>query len=225
MAEDLLRFESPLTASQLADVLAGSLSPAIEKTGETANLEPVEKAFRRLASKPGTGRTDYDVELCEILHKQLKHIPASLKVDMRFWQWMTVKRFPDFVWTRWNGSIPKDIAAALSRGGMAERFLGNRSLRAKNRNALSRLFLTSDILYDKMDGYKLAAAAFLNQDRNQAIFERDFGLLSSAAKALIRATKGMGSAEIKKTAIRLNHMGSTLVLESADERELINLLK
>lgn len=226
MAEELMRFENPLTTSQLADVLVGSLSPAVEKTGQKANLEPVEKALRRLSSNPGTAKTEYDIEVLEVLHKQLKHLPVSLKVDMRFWQWMTVKRFPNFVWMRWNnGAIPKDIGGALARRGMPERFLGNRSLRAKNRNALSRLFLTADILWDKADGYKLATAAFLKQDRHTSIFEREMGLVPAAARALIRATKGMGSEDIQKTAKRLNHMGSALVLETVDERELVDLLK
>jgi hypothetical protein len=108
---------------------------------------------------------------------------------------------------------------------MVDRFLGNKSLRGKNRNALSRLFFTAEILHDKADGYKLAAAAFSNQDRHTSIFEREMGLVPAAAKALIRATKGMGSEDIQKTAKRLNHMGSALVLETTDEKELVDLLK
>jgi len=225
MAEDLFRFESPLEPGELANVLRGSSNPSVLKTGQTANLEPVEKALRRLTSRSETRKTDYDIELCELLHRQLRHLPPSLKVDMQFWQWMTVKRFPGFVWARWNGGVPADIAMAVGRAGMSDRFLGNRSLRGRNRNALCRLFLTADILYDKRDGYKLAATAFANQDRHTSIFEREMGLVPSAAKALVKATKGMGSQDIQKTAKRLNHMGSALVLETADEHELMNLLK
>lgn len=131
MAEELYRFESPLNSAQLADTLRGLTNPQIEKTGQKANLEPVEKAFKRLSAKPGTRKSDYDIELCEIVHRQLKHLPGSLQLDMRLWQWLTVKRFPNFVWTRWNGSIPVDVSAALTRGGMVDRFLGNRSLRER----------------------------------------------------------------------------------------------
>jgi hypothetical protein len=225
MAEVLYRFQDPLTPNQLGDVLKGLANPAVEKAEEVADLQPVEKAIRRLASKAGTRKSDYDIELCEILHKQLKHIPAGLKVDMRFWQWLSVKRFPEFVWTRWSTGVPKDVTAALARRGIADRFLGNKSLRGRNRNAFSRLFFTADILYDKVEGYKLATAAFANQDRHTSTFEREMGLVPSAAKALIRATKGMGSEEIQKTAKRLNHIGSALVFEAVEERELISLLR
>lgn len=51
------------------------------------------------------------------------------------------------------------------------------------------------------------------------------GMIPAAAKALIKTTKGMGSEEIQKTAKRLNHMGSALVLEAVEEREFIRLLK
>lgn len=225
MAEALYRFENLLPPVQLGDVLRGTANPPVEKTGHTASLDFVEKAFRRLASKAGTRKSDYDVELCELLHKQLKHIPGSLKVDMTFWQWLTIKRFPDFVWTRWSTGAPDDIGAAVARGGMADRFLGNRSLRGRNRNALSRLFFTAEILHDETHGYKLATAAFANQDRHTSIFEREMGLVPSVAKALVKATKGKGSEEIQKTAKRLNHIGSALVLEAVEERELISLLK
>jgi hypothetical protein len=225
VAEEMKRFEHLLSSSELKGVLGQTLKVAVQNIGETANLEPVEKTLKRLNSQSGTKRTDYDLELCEVLHKQLKHLPVALKVDMRFWQWMAVERFPDFVWLRWHGEVPEDVDAALSRGGMAERFLGNRTLRGRNRNALSRLFFTADILYDNSLAYKLATSAFANQDRHQAIFERAMGLVPAAAKALIRATRGLGSEEIKSIAKRLNHIGSSLVLETVDEKELLTLLK
>jgi hypothetical protein len=90
---------------------------------------------------------------------------------------------------------------------------------------LARLFFTAEILYDKALGYKLATSAFANQDRHTSIFEREMGLLPAVAKALIKGTRGLGSEEIQKTAKRLNHIGSSLVLETVDERELLSLLK
>jgi hypothetical protein len=226
MADEMIfRFESPLSPAELPKVLEGAIKPPVCKTGIRADLEPVEKAFQRLASKASTNKSDYDVGLCEVVHKQLNHLRGSLFVDMRFWHWLTVKRFPEFVWTRWHGSIPDDVGIALARGGMSDRFLGKSTLRGRNRNALSRLFFTAEILYDKTDGYRLAASAFANQDRHTSLFERKMGLVPAAAKALIRVTTGMGSEDIQKTARRLNHIGSSLVFEVVDERDLIALLK
>jgi len=220
MAEEIMRFENPLSSIQLQGALEQTLSLPVQKTGETANLEPVEKSLKRLKLKSGVKKTDYDLEMCEVLHRQLKHLSAGLKVDMRFWQWLTVQRFPEFVWLRWHGEVPQDIRAALGRSGMSDRFLGKRTLRGRNRNALARLFFTAEILYDKTLGYKLATSAFANQDRHTSIFEREMGLLPAAAKALIKGTRGLGSEEIQKTAKRLNHIGSSLVLETVEEREL-----
>jgi hypothetical protein len=145
---------------------------------------------------------------------------------MRMWQWMTIKRFPDLVWRRWNGAVPRDIPGALAKPGLAPRFLGNRSsLRGRHRNTLSRLFFTADMLHDPRDGYRLAGSAFQMQDRHTSLFEREMGLVPAAAKALIRLTSAMTSKEIQRTAKRLNHIGSTLVFEYMEERELIDLLK
>lgn len=225
MVEDLLRFETPVSPGELAYVLLGSASPPVQKTGAKANLDPVEKTFRKLAAQSSTKKGDYDVAMCEVLHRKLKHLPAPIKLDMRMWQWLTIRRFPDFVWTRWDGKIPTDVGAALARGGMADRFLGSRSLRGRNRNALARLFFTADILHDGKEGYRLAATAFANQDRHTSIFEREMGLVPAAAKALIKVTQKMGSEDIQKTAKRLNHIGSALVLESVDEQQLVRTLR
>jgi len=225
MAENLFRFESAVTPSQLQSIFEGRANLPVQKTGFVVDLDPVDNAFHRLASKASTKKSDYDVELCQVLHKQLKHLPANLTVDMRLWHWLAAKRLSQFVWTRWHGSVPSDVGVALARGGMSDRFLGSSTLRGRNRNAISRLFFTAEILYDKTDGYRLAASAFANQDRHTSLFEREMGLVRAAAKALIRATTGMGSEDIQKTAKRLNHIGSSLVFEVVDERELIGLLK
>jgi hypothetical protein len=225
MAEDVLRFEREIAPDELGDVLSGKSTIGLEPTGATAELEPVEKAIARLASNPKTKKTQYDIELLPLLHEALRHLPAPVRLDMRMWQWMTIVRFPDLVWERWNGERPSDIKAALAKSGLAARFLGNASLRGRHRNALSRLFFAADMLYDKRDGYKLAGSAFQMQDRHTSLFEREMSLVPAAAKALIRLTHSMDSKQIKRTAKRLNHIGSTLVFEFMEERELLELLK
>jgi hypothetical protein len=224
MSEELLRFQNPVSPSELPQVLSGSIDPPVEKTGGKVDLQPVEKIFRRLATQGKKKTGEYDVAMCEALHRALKHLPTAVKLDMRMWHWLAIKRFPDFVWIRWHGKKPGDVAAALA-GGMPARFLGNRSLRGRNRNALARLFFTAEILYDRKDGYLLATTAFANQDRHTSLFERKMGLLPDAAKALIRVTQRMGSEEIQKTAKRLNHIGSALVLDTVDEQQLIRILR
>jgi hypothetical protein len=225
MPEELFRFERELEPGELALVLAGALDVPTESAGAKADLATVDKKMRQLVKDPKTNKTDYDVQLIEPLHKALKHLPSSVRVDMRMWQWMAVKRFPELVWRRWNGKVPTDMPAALARAGLAARFLGNRSLRGRHRNAISRLFFAADMLYDKADGYKLAGSAFQMQDRHTSLFEREMGLLPSTAKALIRLTKRMNSKDIQRMAKRLNHIGSTLVFEVVEERELMDLLK
>jgi hypothetical protein len=225
MAEELYRFDDFLTLVQLESTLDKTSTAPVQKAGETANLDPIEKSLKRLKSKNGLKKTDYDLEMCEVLHKQLKHLSPGLRVDMRFWQWLTITRLPEFVWLRWHGEVPQDIKAALGRSGMCDRFLGKRTLRGRNRNALARLFFTAEILHDKALGYKLVTSAFVNQDRHTSIFEREMGLLPEVAKALIKITRGLGSEEIQKMAKRLNHIGSSLVLEIISESELLSLLK
>ncbi len=225
MPEQLMRFHREVTAGDLADLLSGKPTIAAENTGYAAELGPVDKTVGRLASNPKTNKTQYDIDLAPLLHQALKHLPPPVKLDMRMWQWLAIKRFSQLVWRRWNNDLPGDIQAALAKPGLAPRFLGNNSLRGRHRNALSRLFFTAEMLQDKKDGYKLAGSAFQMQDRHASLFEREMSLVPAAAKALIRLTSGMSSKEIQRTAKRLNHIGSTLVFEFMEERELVDLLK
>jgi hypothetical protein len=225
MTEEILRFSREITSDELADVLSGTVSVPTEKTGVVADLAAVNKEIQKIIRSKAP-RTGYDTGLVEPLHRALKNLPQSLKLDVRMWQWMAIKRFPQFVWARWNGEQPKDIRAALARHGIPARFLGNRSsLRGRHRNALSRLFFAAETLYDQSDGYKLAGSAFQMQDRHTSLFEREMGLLPAAAKAFIRLTAGMNSKQIQRTGKRLNHIGSTIVFEFMGEKELVDLLR
>jgi hypothetical protein len=185
----------------------------------------VEKTIERLAKNPKTDKNQYDVDLLPPLHQALSHLPAAVKLDMRMWQWLAIKRLPHFVWRRWNDELPDKIEAALARPGLPPRFLGSNSLRGRHRNALSRLFFAAEMLRDKKEGYMLATSAFQMQDRHTSLFEREMGLVPAAAKALIRLTNGMSSKEIQRMAKRLNNVGSALVFEFVEEQQLVDLLK
>jgi hypothetical protein len=225
MVEDILRFSREIDASELADVIAGRTKVPLEMTGNSADLAPMDSAIERLIR--GSKKLDTrqcDMELSPLLHQALKDLPRPAKLDMRMWHWFSIIRFPVLVWGRWNGEQPSDIDAALAKGGLAARFLGNRSLRGRHRNALARLFFTAEMLYDAKEGYRLVGSAFQMQDRHTSLFEREMGLLPATARALIRLTQGMDSKEIQKMAKRLNHIGSTLVFEVMEERELRELL-
>lgn len=226
MSEDIFRFEREITSGELADLLAGRTKVGLETTGSKANLSCVDATIEKLISSPKKmNNSQCDMELSPLLHQAVQHVPRPVRLDMGMWQWMAIMRFPKLVWQRWNGEQPKDIQAALAKGGLAARFLGNRSLRGRHRNALSRLFFTADMLYDEKEGYRLVGSAFQMQDRHTSLFEREMGLLPASAKALIRLTQAMSSKEIQKTARRLNHIGSTLVFEVMEERELVDLLR
>jgi hypothetical protein len=225
MPEPVLRFARSIASGELPGLLEGTLSVPTEEVGHVADLKEIDNAIRRLDSASGTRKTDYDIVLSELLHQALRHLPVPVRLDMRMWHWMAISRFPGFVWNRWFSGKPADIATALVQEAKKQRFLGTRSLRGRNRNAFSRLFFTAEILHDSVEGYKLAATAFANQDRHTSIFERELGLVPDAAKALVRLTARMDSKGIQRTAKRLNHIASSLVIETVPQSDLIKLLK
>jgi hypothetical protein len=132
------------------------------------------------------------------------------------------------VWKRWLGNIPDSPAVALESGSLWQRFLGNQSgkstLSGMSRQALARLWWCAEILGTE-DGYRLARTAVRRQDLYQAVFEREFGLYPPAARACIKFFDGRSENEAREGTRRLNQLLSTLVLETLDEDDIMQMLE
>jgi hypothetical protein len=142
---------------------------------------------------------------------------------MRFWHWLCIFVFPDFVWYRWYGQLPQDPAAVLT-SPMTERFLGTSSLNGVSRNSLARLYWCAAALHTEEDGYRYVIDALTKQDLFQAIFERKFGLYQPAAKACLEEMVQASEQEWRVGVRRLNHYLTTSVVEILSKEEVKELL-
>jgi hypothetical protein len=150
-------------------------------------------------------------------------VPRRTLLDMRFWHWLTVDQFADYVLRRWAPGVDIDVDVSLTPGQQA-RFLGSSSLVGMARNALARLFWCADTLADGDRGYDLVGRMLSNQDLFTGVFERRFGLVPTVARVCASRLPELREDDRRLAFRRLNLRASTVVLEIADEDDVVRLL-
>jgi len=230
--EKLKRFESELTLEQLVQELRGEARVKEIELDYEVNFKEIDIEYNRHISDPKIQRKLLDKFLVEPLHLALKNIPLNDLLDMRIWHWLCVKRFPGIVFARWVGRdyIPKKGFTPEENiiTSQKKRFLGKRSLTGRSHNTLSRIYFASNILYDENLEYKYAKTSFEKQDFHTSIFDREFGLIPSVAKNIIKYCSEENIFDMKgiqKVAKRVNHLGSTIFLDDLNYVSFKKLLK
>jgi hypothetical protein len=224
MVEELYRYDQPITRQELSQLLVDHTVVGTVSLEVGADLKRLRRRIAEEISKRPRNRAQIDVALVEDVHQVFKNLPRQVLLDMRFWQWLTIEVFQNFVWERWFDGRPADIAQAVSTTSRALRFLGAPSLTGASRNALCRLYSAAERLYTPADGYKWCKSVFSQQDRQQSIFERKFGLYPPACLAVLKLTAGKSGTVTQAISKRLNHIATTLVIDAMTEREISDAL-
>jgi hypothetical protein len=165
MADRLFRYERLVSRHELVDLIANPAAVNKIALKGTADLKRLRRRVTEELAKKPSNPAQLDVNLVEDVHKKFQHLPRQLLLDMRFWQWLTIEVFTDFVWARWFGGKPEDVADAVSKPSAARRFLGSGSLSGTSHNTMCRIYCAAERLYSKADGYKWAKSVFQQQDR------------------------------------------------------------
>lgn len=218
MNSDLLRYAGAIARDDLAEYLTDPTRGVTQATGLSADLAAMNSSISSLieSSAAGANRAAWDAPTAKVLYEGLGDLPIALAVDMRFWHWLCIEPFSQFVWFRWLGSVPEDPGLVLTPA-LSERFLGTASLRGVSRNALARLYWAARTLRESDDDYSLVDRALANQDFFQAIFERSLGLYRPAATACLKVL-GESSEERDSREVVIQ---SSAGLPSSDSRRLM----
>lgn len=251
MSTELKRFSVPVIQDRLLQTLMDPDGIETESLRIRVDFKSTRDTFARLRSAyenpgdlgdpsgilgnilPGTRRSrprraelsqrpTWDREMIEPLHLALKGLPRRVATDMRFWHWLCIVEFPDFVWLRWHGSVPEGPSEQIG-SALSGRFLGTPTLNGVSRNALARLWWCAEALYSQEDDYVLVRRVMSNQDLFQAIFERKFGLYPQAARAVL-SYLSENKEPHRLVAKRLNHYLTTIAVEILGEEEIVELL-
>ena len=223
--EQLKRFPDQTSRREIMNHVVDVDPISAELVEASADFGEFEQRFLSLKND-GTKPAEMDALLVEQVHTALKDIPASLKLDPRFWEYLAAERFRAFVWSRWWAGKPLPDAAAAQdeKPSKWRRFECRRTMNGMSRNALARLFWAGELLADGSD-YSLARACFEKQDIHQQVFDQLFGLHDAAAKAFVRSCAGRKGEEIQKLGARLNEYCSTIAVDFLNDQEIETLLK
>ena len=225
MTESLSRFTRRVSGPELEHALSdgGVGLPPLETISGEAPLEEVAAAIAAIRAESGGIPPASDRKLAPVVHSALKNSERRVLLDVRFWQWLTVVRFKDYVLDRWCSDVRFEEGVPL-RNEERQHFLGGTSLVGTARNALARLFWSADILWTAEDGYTLAQAALERQDLFTGIFERELCLYPEAARSCVRQLRDVGEKRHRAALRRLNFLLSTTVLETLDSDSVARLL-
>jgi hypothetical protein len=220
----LRRFQSPLDGARLQRILARDVPPPTESLSQEADLDSLRSAIAGLTEDPAEPvPAATDANLAPVVHRVLQIVPRRTLLDMRFWQWLTVDQFADYVLRRWAPEVDINVDVSLTPSQQA-RFLGSSSLVGVSRNAMARLFWCADVLVDSQGTYELVGRMLSNQDLFTGVFERSFGLVPTVARVCAIKLPELREDDRRLALRRLSLRASTVVLEAVTEEDVVNML-
>src|SRR5262245_19697619 len=110
----LRRFRSPLDGARLQRILAGDTPPATESVSQEADLDSIRRVIAQLTEDPADPvPSQTDAVLAPAVHTALRMVSRRTLLDMRFWHWLTVDQFADYVLRRWAPGVDIDVDVSL----------------------------------------------------------------------------------------------------------------
>ncbi len=189
-----------------------------------ADVEALEMALHRVIADYEPGDTAIDPAIAPEIHRHLD-ISRRLAGDERFWHWLAVVRFPEFVWHR------HDPAAAGNRTptSMRQKFVG--STRDLYTHAFSQLWFMMEFTHDG-DDYSAGEALVANRYVTNRIFDRADLRRRSTARAFAVLARddpsgflADGGAIAEATAKAVSHQLSTVEAEYLSEEDVQALVE
>ena len=214
--EDLYIFDKPLVVDDLCATCDGSTLPKKIKINQLADLKALEKILQKALSTT-KDRAKVDSQVADKVYQILKPLPDEYRRDLRFWQWLSVDRFPEFVWRRWAPSSKFGSSEELRKKPLCERYLGAYSLRGFARHAFARYFIGCESLHKTHANVR---DLFSKQQLFQDIFEREIGLAPSVPPAMVAALKSSSDTRTKLVSRLLNHLDHTICLDALSTSEV-----
>lgn len=164
-----------------------------------------------------------DQKLTIPLHKSLK-IDRARAADFRMWNWLSVVKYPELICHRWkkNKSENKEKQEIEIRN--KDRFYGVDRVR----HTFARLWWAAELTVDQNGDYSLTEK-LIRLPGFQDLYENMFGRAFCGYKPAIESFISVLGEEKEKTqrdvGKKLNHILTTITLESLTRAELDELMK
>ena len=187
---------------------------------DLTKLDELAKAISMHLSNPSVQdatpaqREAYESELCGKLHESLSHTPYEILDDSRFWNYLSVRYFSEFiVWREYE---------ALAEGNIETYFA------ASVESIPLRLYLRANVVVESTGVYDLAAQIPEATDfwRSHVLRVRTGrARILAGAVAAMHLSNRMPTKLLRRFAPFVNRMWSNVILSEYDESESAKLLK
>lgn len=230
MKKDLHRLQSPVSDQGLIEALRSGRDLPVIKLSQPVDLRHLDQVIEDV-NENGIRESALDSYLVEPLHRSLRGLEESLKTDMRIWHWLTVVRYPEFVWLRWRGAVPPDPEEGFITGNgykpvPAVRFLGTPSINGHGRNTFARLFFAAErLIGSDGDDYDLVRRLFSSQELHLGLSDREYGLLPPVNRVLTRELANLPDLKVRAGVRKLNALGGSLCLDLLEEDKIRELVR
>jgi hypothetical protein len=165
-----------------------------------------------------------DPELSQELHRLLIGQDERLLLDLRFWQWMTTVPLRSYTAARWVRDLVEK-PERLAEPAVQAHYLGSASMAGFSRNAASRLYWAAAELWTEEDDYRWVNVVLGTPDFFTSLFERQLELFRPLAVEIAKVLEFASETERRKTIMNLNHVLTTVVVESLNGEQLNELVE
>jgi len=181
------------------------------------------------------GQSHFDLENVKILFSALKNISISQATDERFWAYLSMYHFWNYMRKRWPFEKKTKLEQSKRVNFIRRRYFFTSNLdRALVRNGIARLWWYGYYSYDESykDPYELTRILLQTLDITQSILERTFSRNKQITKAILEFLYEIEmNQEFSFTRIQfrnvmksLNHIGGVTVLDWLPKEEIKRIL-
>ena len=186
------------------------------ETGVEIDFNEFNTFFRSVENDDSV--TVHDFNFSVLIHGAISKSKLDKKFthDLRFWQWICLNKIKEYCLWRWK--IDEEMPKKLNR------FLGSGGVTGFSINSASRLYFPADGLLKENDGESLLKDFWSLTQKELSISQSRLSINPKIFIALVKATKGLNTAETNKAIVKLNLLDSNTFLDLMDEAEIIKLI-
>jgi hypothetical protein len=186
------------------------------ETGVEINIDEFNGYLKSVMNDESVTIHDYNFSV--LIHEAILKSKLDKKFthDLRFWQWICLNKIKEYCLWRWK--IDEEMPKKLNR------FLGSGGVTGFSINSASRLYFPANGLLKESDGESLLKDFWSLTQKELSISQSRLSINPKIFIALVKATKGLNTAETNKAIVKLNLLDSNTFLDLMDESEIIRLI-
>lgn len=169
-----------------------------------------------------------DIENSKRIYESLKHIPVNLAANDRFWSYLNLVKYYDYMSVRWEDS---NVKSQQHTSTLGPKYLTTMYKGGPGTNGLARLWWFSHLTYDseRDNPYELTEFLLSKQEYTYLFLNRSFSrnkkIFHTVLSELYYQNKNISGIEMREFAKYISLRGSVALLDVLDVEDIIQIVK